>query len=181
MNTISLEKEKTLIAGICLVAFFTLLMVISAFIRIPLFFTPVPLTMQTLVLFLSLVVLHRKAVFSQALYLVLGISGLNVFTNAGAGIVYILGPTGGYLLGFLLAALIMPCFLPKQMSFFKSVLYFTLTASLVYFCGLSWLVFMHKMSFTSAMAAGVYPFIPGAIIKITLASLFAARYVKNNC
>jgi len=169
-------KTHSRAAVYSLVVFFTLLMIISAFVRIPLLFTPVPLTLQTLVLYLSIVVLREKASLSQVFYLVLGAAGLPVFANAGAGLLYLAGPTGGYLIGFAAAALVLGRCLPDKLTFTRSVLFFSFAAFLVYFCGISWLMVMHKFSFWQAFLAGVVPFIPGAAIKITLVSLFAVRY-----
>ena len=86
--------------NIFLTLFFTFLFVVSSCIRIPLFFSPVPITMQTFVLFLSLALLRKKAAVSYLFYIVLGTSGFSVFANGGSGILYLFGPTGGYLFGF---------------------------------------------------------------------------------
>lgn len=176
MRAESIAKAHAPVAVYSLVVFFTLLMVISAFVRIPLFFTPVPLTMQTLVLYVSIAVLREKATLSQLLYLALGAAGLPVFTNAGAGLLYLAGPTGGYLIGFVLAAFLLGRFLPHEVSFARGLCFFGSAAALVYLCGISWLIAMHAFSLPQAVLAGVIPFMPGAAIKITLASLFAARY-----
>jgi biotin transport system substrate-specific component len=150
-------------------------MVMSAHVRIPLFFTPVPITMQTFVLFLSVLILSRQAFFSQAIYIVLGIAGLPVFTNGGAGLLYLLGPTGGYIVGFLLVAFILPFLLPEKRTFIKVFFVFLFGASLYYLTGVSWLVFYYKFSFLAALAAGVAPFIIGDILKIVLVSSLATR------
>ena len=176
MRVESIAKVHPAVAAASLVVFFTLLMVLSAFVRIPLFFTPVPLTMQTLVVYLSMVVLREKASFSQILYLMLGAAGLPVFTNAGAGLLYLAGPTGGYLIGFIAAAVVLGRCLPEKLTFSKSILLFSLAALVVYLCGMSWLIGVHKFSLLQAFLAGLVPFIPGEAIKITFASLFAVRY-----
>ncbi len=175
MKATSLIENYSIAARITIAVAFSLFMVLAAYIRIPLFFTPVPLTLQTLVVYLGIVVLRRKAVFSQSLYMLLGISGLSVFANGGAGVLYLFGPTGGYLIGFLLASLIFPYLLPEKFTFPKVLLFFTSCACLIYFCGLSWLILMHRFSLSAALVSGFYPFLPGAAIKIAIASLFTLK------
>ena len=159
-----------------LIAFFTLLMVLSAYVRIPLFITPVPLTLQTLVLFISIPVLKKRASLSQMLYVLLGVIGLPVFTNAGAGIVYLLGPTGGYLLGFIFAALLVGSIYKSGKSFLHYVLLFTGATAIIYASGASWLIGIHGLNLQQAFIAGVVPFMPAAVVKISLACLFAVKY-----
>ncbi|MDD3295745.1 MAG: biotin transporter BioY [Candidatus Omnitrophica bacterium] len=176
MREISLTYNRSLCRQIAGTFAFTILMVLAASVRIPLFFTPVPLTLQTLIVFLSIAALGRGAVFSQALYLILGFSGLPVFTNGGSGLMYLMGPTGGYLLGFVFVALIMPYFLPKERSFLKMLVFFTMAFLGIYFLGVNWLVFVYKLSLPAALAAGFYPFIPVAAMKITIASAISLKY-----
>lgn len=176
MRAISIAERRSLVTSIGFIGAFTFLMALSAYVRIPLFFTPVPLTMQTFVVYLSLVVLKRRAVFSQLFYLLLGVGGIPVFANGGASLLYLLGPTGGYLLGFLAVALIFPYFLPKEISLLKALIFFSSAAIMIYSFGLSWLIFIHHFSLPEALIAGVYPFIPGAIIKIGVVSWVALKY-----
>jgi biotin transport system substrate-specific component len=83
----------------------SILIAISAQIAIPLPFTPVPLTLQTLVVLAAGVVLgSSRGALAITLYLLEGCAGLPVFSGAASGITHLLGPTGGYLIGFLPAA-----------------------------------------------------------------------------
>ena len=85
--------------------FFVALMSLGAYVRIPVFFTPVPITLQTLFVVLSGAMLGKKwGMASQAIYISLGAIGLPVFQGYGYGMGHILGPTGGYLAGFVLAS-----------------------------------------------------------------------------
>ncbi|MBU1122315.1 MAG: biotin transporter BioY [Candidatus Omnitrophota bacterium] len=170
MNAVSYSQSKTVVLDITLILTFTFLMVISAFVRISLFFTPVPITMQTLVLFSSILILRNRAYMSQALYIFLGTVGLPVFCKGGAGLLYLLGPTGGYLLGFLAASIIAPFFMKGNVSVVKSFFVCVFSMVIVYFLGVTWLVFFHKFSFGTAFGAGVAPFITGDIFKIVLAT-----------
>jgi len=175
MNTASLSQRYSIVGKLTLILSFSLLMAIAAYIRIPLFFTPVPITMQTFVLFLSILVLGRQACLSQVVYILFGAGGLPVFTNGGAGLLYLLGPTGGYIVGFLLVACILPFCLPKERTFIKMFCVFSLGALMYYVSGVSWLVFFHKLNLLAALGAGVAPFIIGDILKIVLVSSLAIK------
>ncbi len=161
--------------SVLLVVGFVFLMMIAASVRIPLFFTPVPFTMQTLVVYVSILFLRDRAFFSQLLYVTIGIAGLPVFTNAGAGLLYLAGPTGGYLIGFMLAAAFLGRILPQKRSLRRCLVFFSLAACAIYSCGLIWLVAFHGFSLAGAFFAGVVPFLPAEVVKVVIASSFAAR------
>ncbi|MDP2923851.1 MAG: biotin transporter BioY [Candidatus Omnitrophota bacterium] len=175
MKAISCSQKQQLIFEIVLILAFTFLMVLSAYVRIPLFFTPVPITMQTFVVYLSIIFLKNKAFLSQGAYVFFGLVGLPVFTNFGSGFIYLLGPTGGYILGFFAATIIFSRLLPGERTFFKNFFFFFLVASVIYTPGIIWLMLFHKFSFASAVSAGLLPFIGGEIFKISLASIIATK------
>lgn len=175
MRTVAISQKYYVAMRVCAIFSFAILMVISAYVRIPLFFTPVPLTLQTFVFYLSIIFLRRHAVFSQAIYLLLGLTGLPVFTNAGSGILYFLGPTGGYLIGFMVAAFIFPFVFPRNNTFLKSFCYFSSVAFCVYFFGIIWLVCIFKLSLSGAFVAGVMPFALGEVFKIGSAALISLK------
>jgi biotin transport system substrate-specific component len=179
MKAITYNHKEQLIFEISLVLGFTFLMILSAYVRIPLFFTPVPVTMQTLIVYLGITFLKKRAIFSQAMYIFLGAIGLPVFSNLGSGVVYLLGPTGGYIVGFFIATFISSRLLPKVTSFLKAFIFFILTASLIYGLGLFWLIALHKFSFSAALAAGLLPFIGGEIFKIGLAAFIAIKQMAE--
>ncbi|MDD5195409.1 MAG: biotin transporter BioY [Candidatus Omnitrophica bacterium] len=157
------------------VLLFTPLMIIASYVRIPLPFTPVPFTLQTFVLFLSIAFLRKKAGLAYAIYILLGLCGLPVFANAGSGLAYLFGPTAGYLTGFFIMLLIFPYFLPREKSFLK-MFFFFIFASLVYFTlGALWLMSMYHLELTAAISTGVLPFIAGDIIKAGIASTICLK------
>ena len=112
--------------------------------------------------------------FSMALYLLVGIAGAPVFSNGGAGLAYLLGPTGGYLIGFLLAAVLIGAIVhrsldPKPLSDVPiSVQAGALVAglALIYAVGVPWLAMSTPYSFTKAVTVGAAIFLPGDLIKI---------------
>lgn len=144
---------------------FVILTAIGAYIRIPLFFTPVPITLQTFVVLLSGAVMGRRlGPLSQVIYISLGALGLPVFQGYGYGVFHILGPTGGYLFGFILASYIV-ALLAKNV-----FLAMTAGLAIIYFFGVAWLKLFLGTSLSSALVLGLYPFIPGEVIKVIAAS-----------
>ncbi|MDI9644812.1 MAG: biotin transporter BioY, partial [Candidatus Verstraetearchaeota archaeon] len=94
------SKAKT----ISLAAVFAAMMAAGGIVSIPFPFSPVPMSLQTLFLYLSVLLLKKRAVLSQAVYLTMGIAGLPVFAKGMAGYSVLIGPTGGFLFGFLLSS-----------------------------------------------------------------------------
>jgi biotin transport system substrate-specific component len=151
---------------------FTILLCFSAFIKIPLFFTPVPVTMQNLVVFLAGALLGPWLGFSAVLsYLALGAFGVPLFANSGAGLVYLCGPTGGYMLGFLAAAFLIGFLLER----FKTKNFFFLFGamlcgmSVIYLFGGLWLSVGYGWSANRIFSLGILPFLLPDLAKTFLA------------
>jgi len=153
-------------------------MICGAHIRIPLPFSPVPLTLQTGVLFVSLPLLKRKASFVQLIYIVLGVVGMPFFSRGGSGLLYLLGPTGGYLVGFLIVALVFPRFMDTKKSFLAFIGLFTAANVVIYATGVSWLMLFNGFNLTAAFIAGVFPFIMGDLLKIITAGVVSCKLAK---
>ena len=153
---------------------FIILTAVGAFVRIPLPFTPVPLTLQTFFVLLAGAVLGRKlGLLSQAGYVILGMLGLPIFAGAAGGALYILGPTGGYLVGFAVAAYVVGRMISsKKDSSLSWIIFSMLVGSAIYFSlGAIRLAFLLNLGFYKAFLLGVVPFIMGDIIKIVAGSL----------
>ncbi|MFA5144716.1 MAG: biotin transporter BioY [Candidatus Omnitrophota bacterium] len=159
------------------VATFIILTSLGAFVRIPLPFTPVPLTLQTFFVLLSGVFLgSRLGAVTQLSYIFLGVLGLPVFTGAGSGLSYLFGPTGGYLFGFILAAF----FLGKFMKYSRDNLFAAFSilfigALIILSSGIIWLSFIFRQSLMKSLFMGFIPFIPGDLLKALVAAFI---YVK---
>lgn len=155
-----------------LVAAGALLVAILAQARIPLPFTPVPLTGQTFAVLLVGAALGSKRGFaSLGLYAILGLAGLPVFAGGASGWGYALGPTGGYLLGFILAAYFIGRLAERglERNIRTSLWPFALGTVIIYALGAGWLAFY--VGPQAALAKGVLPFLPGDLIKLVLAAL----------
>ena len=164
------------VKGMVYAVLFGSLTAAGAFIVIPL--PPVPITAQTFFLNICAVLLGGSlGALSQFIYLMLGVVGLPVFAGGKAGIGVIFGPTGGYLLGFIIAAFVIGTVnkMKKSAGIFWHIFSMTIGMLIIYFLGSVQLSAVAKMSFHKAFAVGVLPFIPGDIIKILLAAIISSR------
>jgi biotin transport system substrate-specific component len=165
--------EKSLTRNCLLVMGTSLLLVLSAQIAIPLPFSPVPVTLQTLVVLLAGAVLgSRLGTLSVLIYLVEGAVGLPFFAKGGAGLAYLRGVTGGYLVGFIVVAFIVGLLVEGGLgrTFRTAVLAMFVGNILLYCFGLPWLKSVLNISMGKSFAFGLYPFILGDLYKIGLAS-----------
>jgi biotin transport system substrate-specific component len=165
-------RANALLREIFLVIFGSLLVAAFAQIRIPLPFTPVPITGQTLaVLLVGAVLGSTRGLASMLLYLMLGLVGMPVFAGAESGLAYLSGATGGYLLGFVVAAYVVGRLAERglERKFRTAILPFLIGQSIIYGLGVLWLaVYLGNLS--NAMALGFYPFVIGDILKMGLAA-----------
>ena len=167
--------------GLALAAVLAALTAVTGGLSIPLPFTPVPLTLQVFFVFLagSLAGPYYGAL-SMLLYLAMGSLGLPVFSRFGAGLGHLLGPTGGYLLAFPIAAFISGLITsqrsPTQVREYLRVSVGMLAALAgIYIIGVSWLsTYLHR-SFLDTFLVGGLPFIPVDILKMIVATPIAVR------
>jgi biotin transport system substrate-specific component len=157
------------------IAAFALLTALGAFIRIPLPFTPVPITLQTFFVLMAGVYLGRRdAAASQLLYVAAGAIGLPVFAG-GAGLGHLLGPTGGYLLAFPLAAWFVGAHITPGQGLTRTLSVFLIAQLVIFALGTLWLARVLGVDAEQAMALGVLPFLPGEALKLAAATLMVVR------
>lgn len=145
----------------------------SAQVAIPLPFTPVPITGQTFaVLLVGASLGTARGAAGALLYLLAGIAGAPVYADGANGWAQITGSTGGYLVGFVLAAALTGRLAERQWDRrFSSALGAMLTGSVIIFVvGLTWLAVVLDTSLEQTLEYGLYPFIPGEIVKLYLAA-----------
>lgn len=163
------------------VTFFLSAIVIGAFVRIPLPFTPVPVTLQTFFVLLSGAALGaRFGSLPVILYLLLGAAGAPIFAGAAGGIPALLGPTGGYLLGFAAAAFTIGAlkgFLEESPAGLLAL--FCAAAMLILACGTIWLKALLGLSAGDAFRLGAAPFIAGDLFKAVLACAAYRRLIPR--
>ena len=141
---------------------------------------PVPLSLATFGILLAAYILGPvQGAGAVLLYIAMGAIGLPVFSGFQGGFAKIAGPTGGYLAGYFLLALIAGWFIYKYYDIIiMQFIGMCLGTAVLYALGTAWLAHVTGMSFTEALAAGVLPFIPGDIIKMILAA-FIGRAVNK--
>lgn len=155
---------------------FALLTALGAFVRIPLPFTPVPITLQTFfVLAAGIYLGGRDATLSQLGYLALGAVGLPVFAGGGAGAGHLFGATGGYLVAFPIAAAFVGAALKPGDSVARATVVCGIATLLILALGAAGLAAFLGVGVERAMALGVLPFLPGGAIKIAAAVGLVAR------
>ena len=152
-----------------LVVFGSLLLAVSAQFKIPLY--PVPVTGQTLVvLLIGMTYGPRLGGITIAAYLFEGALGLPVFAGGAAGVAVLMGPTAGYLFGFLLAAIAMGYLAERGMgrTVVSTIAAMVIGNCVIYLCGALWLA--NFIGFGQAIAAGVSPFLYGDALKLIVAA-----------
>ncbi len=148
------------------------MLALSAQLSVHLPIGPVPITGQTFaVLLVGALMGSVRGGLVVLLYLAEGLSGLPVFAGGGAGPAVLLGPTGGYLLGFVPAAVVVG-FLAERgwdRRFSTTLAAMTIGTGAIFLCGRAWLAVLQLPG--NLLAIGLLPFLPGAMLKIVAAAL----------
>ncbi len=148
----------------------SLFIALAAQIAVPLPFTPVPITGQTLaVLLVGALLGSRLGSLTVLAYLAEGAMGLPVFAGGAFGLARLVGPTGGYLFGFVLAAFVVGwlCERGWDRRIITAALALIAGNGVIYLVGIPWLAVF--VGGERALALGLWPFLPGDALKIALA------------
>lgn len=165
---------KSLSRNFVLVFGTSLLLALSAQVAIPLPFSPVPVTFQTLVVLLAGAALgSRLGTLSVLVYLAEGMIGLPFFAKGAAGLAYLRGVTGGYLFGFIVAAYVVGLLVEKGFGRKVSSAIMAMIAGniIIYACGIAWLQMVLNISTSKAIMFGMYPFLLGDAYKIGVGAI----------
>jgi biotin transport system substrate-specific component len=152
---------------------FAALTAVGAFLAIPI--GPVPIVLQNMFVFLAGLLLGgRWGLASVGVYLLAGACGLPVFAGGLGGISRFIGPTGGYLIGYLPAVFLIGTMSQKvNPRIISDVLAMICGTLVLYACVISWLKIVTGMSPAKALALGMYPFLIGDALKIAAAAVIA--------
>jgi biotin transport system substrate-specific component len=162
------DGARSLAAGMTVAVVFALLTWVGANIYIPL--VPVPVTLQTLfVLLAGSIAGARYGSLSQTLYVAGGAFGLPLFAGGLAGWAVVGGPTGGYLLSFLIAPIIVSRLIHRSDSIVWQTATFSLGTLVIFMVGVGHLAAFYTHDLGAALRVGLLPFIPGAALKIAAA------------
>jgi len=175
MNLVKYRLNTNILKTILLVFIGTILLTISAKIKIP--FYPVPMTMQTfVVLFLGISFGYKIGLATVGLYLLEGIIGFPVFSNSpekGIGLIYFTGPTMGYLIGFLAAAFVSG-YMNYKTSFIVVFAKLIVSVSIIYVLGIVWLGILIGWD-KPLFEIGVFPFLLAELFKISILAILASK------
>ena len=170
------ELPRTLAGKVLLTVTATAFVAICAHVSIPLYLTPVPITLQTFAVILIGLTLGPTLGFSaMLLYLAEGAAGLPVFSPHGlGGVAQLLGPTAGYLFSYPLAAAaagIVIRTIRHQKARFPAAILAGVAASIFIFAmGAGWLAHLLHLSSGAAWHMAIAPFLPGEVLKVTAAA-----------
>src|SRR3954470_14529096 len=180
MTSMSTSLRQTKPSTIGWTIGFALALAASAQVTIPLPGTPVPFTLQPLVVVLAGLMLGPVAgAASMVLYLAAGAAGLPVFSPVGApGIARFFGPTGGYLIAYPVAAWIAGALSGKQSSFFRRFIAACAGIVAIFVGGIAQLTIITH-SFTTAIDMGITPFFPLDAVKALIAAGIATPKQKR--
>lgn len=144
---------------------------------IPIPVSPVPISLTNLILYLSVYVLGMKySTISYAIYLLLGLVGLPVFSGFSGGIGKLGGPTGGYLVGFIFLTLISGFFVEKfRQKIAMEAAGMILGTVVAYLFGTIWICAQMHISFVAGLSLGVFPYLIGDVIKIIAACIVGPK------
>ena len=178
MENIKTLPSQKIIKYLLIVFLGSLLLTISAKIKIP--FYPVPMTMQTFVVLLMGITFGWKiGLATISLYLFEGIIGLPVFAGTpekGVGLAYFMGPTMGYLIGFLFATFIAG-YLNLNKNMFIVFLKLILSVSTIYIFGILWLGNLIGWD-KPILELGLIPFLLAELFKISLLTILTKKLIK---
>lgn len=173
-------KSKAKTTTLVLIGLMAAITCIMGPFSIPLPFNLVPISLTNLVIYFTMYILGmKKGTISYCIYLLIGLVGLPVFSAFTGGAGKLLGPTGGYLIGFIFLALISGFFIDKWgNNMWLCMTGMVLGTIVCYIFGTIWLAYQAHMNFEAALWAGVIPFIPGDVIKMIMAMLLGPQ-IRN--
>jgi len=176
-HVVTAGAELSMAYRVCAALFVTVLTAMAAQVSVPLPFTPVPFTLQPMVVLLGAAALgSRLGMLSQVLYLAAGIAGLPVFAASAVlppGLGRLLGPTGGYLMSYPFAAFVAGALAERgfDRQFPTSVLAMGAGLLVVFTGGVAWMAWgAVPLGLARALAVGFYPFLLADLLKVLLAA-----------
>jgi biotin transport system substrate-specific component len=159
------RTSRRLVVGTLGAVVFAGLTLAGANIVVPL--QPVPITLQTLFVLLTGAVLGRGfGLLGQSLYVGVGALGIPVFAGSTAGLAVLAGPTGGYLLGFVIAPIVVGFLIRRRASLWWQFLVFYAGSLVILGLGVTHLTLFYTHDFLQSLKVGYFPFIVGDVLKI---------------
>lgn len=175
------SKDKLRTSDMTHIALFAVLLAVCSWLVIP---APIPFTLQTFAVFFALLTLGGKHGFiCIVIYLLMGIVGLPVFSGFQGGFGTLLGPSGGYLLGFAVAAILFRLLTARRAAVSRSRKIAGCLTGLLgcYIFGTAWYMYLYggKGSLWSTLVVCVFPFVIPDLIKLALAALLSRQLNRH--
>jgi len=165
------ERLNARARHLALILLWTLVIALSAQVSLPVPGSPVPVTGQTFGVLLTAGALgFRRAFAATLLYVLIGVVGLPVFAGGASGVQWVFGATGGYLVGFVLAAVAVGGLAEMgwDRHLIGSIGAMLIGSALIYAVGLPWLAIVAHLDIATTLEKGLYPFLVGDAIKLAL-------------
>ena len=163
-----------------IIALMTAILCILAPISIPVFVSPVPISLGVLAIYLTAYVLSPlDATISVIIFILLGTFGLPVFSGYSGGLSKLVGPTGGYIIGFLFTVYISSLFIHMKKGIIFDVIGMITGLALCYILGTIWFSYQQGKGFIASLLLCVVPFLIGDAIKIIVAVILGTQINKR--
>ena len=166
------SSKKLTVQEMTTMALLAALLCVSSYISIRLPISTVPITAQTLVVnMIALLLLPKKAGITVLIWILLGAVGLPVFSNGTGGFGILAGATGGYIFGYLAAAILISLIRGKKNKWIRNLIAVLIGIPVIYAVGLPWMKAVTGITWQAALVSGMAIFLPGDIVKCVLALL----------
>lgn len=163
-----------------IIALMTAVLCILAPISIPVFISPVPVSLGVLAIYLTAYVLSPvDALISVIIFILLGTFGLPVFSGYSGGLSKLVGPTGGYIIGFLFTVYISSLFIHMKKGIIFDVIGMITGLAICYILGTIWFSYQQGKGFIASLLLCVVPFLIGDAIKIIVAVILGTQLNKR--
>ena len=163
-----------------IIALMTAVLCILAPISIPVFISPVPISLGVLAIYLTAYVLSPlDATISVIIFILLGTFGLPVFSGYSGGLSKLVGPTGGYIIGFLFTVYISSLFIHMKKGIIFDVIGMITGLAICYILGTIWFSYQQGKGFIASLLLCVVPFLIGDAIKIIVAVILGTQINKR--
>ena len=181
MSAVTTTKKKSFTTfQMALIAVMAAITCILGPLSIPIPISPVPISLTNLAIYLTVCLLGWKfGTISYLIYLLIGIAGLPVFSGFSSGFAKLLGPTGGYLIGFIPMAIIAGIIIDKCNNRVIQILGMVLGTAICYAFGTAWFCFQSGNTVSAALSICVFPFIPADLVKMVIAMIFGPMIRKK--
>ena len=178
--TVNTKKKSFTTFQMALIAVMAAITCILGPLSIPIPVSPVPISLTNLAIYLTVCLLGWKfGTISYLIYLLIGIAGLPVFSGFSSGFAKLLGPTGGYLIGFIPMAIIAGIVIDKFTNRGIQILGMIVGTAICYAFGTAWFCFQAGYTVGAALAVCVIPFIPADLCKMVIAMIIGPMVRKR--